>query len=120
MEKPSGDKFKGTVLLSEFAGACLLMLAYNLQGEDMTVTLLAYFVIVCSTYLVSGGHLNPSITVGVYISEKEYYHNVCYLLLIIAMQTFGCLLALGFGYILRVTVNVQGTDEKYLEPNVYA
>ena len=41
------------------------------------------------------------------------------MIFIIMAQMFGALCALGLGYMIRVTVTIDETGEKYLEPNVY-
>jgi len=82
MEKPHGDKFILPVLLGEIIGCCLLMLAVNLRGDDALAVPLAFFALVLCFYELSGGHLNPSISIGVYVSEKKYVHNLLYMIII--------------------------------------
>jgi len=83
MEKPHGDKFILPVLLTELFGTMFLMLAVNLAGSDDLVASLAFFAIIVCSYEVSGGHLNPAISVGVYIAEKAYVRNLIFLIFII-------------------------------------
>jgi glycerol uptake facilitator-like aquaporin len=82
MEKPHGDKFILPVLITEFFGTMLLMLAVNLAGNDEFVASLAFFAMIVCTYEVSGGHLNPAISAGVYIAEKAYVRNLLFLIFI--------------------------------------
>ena len=105
MDHPHGDKFILPVLATEMFGTCLLMLAVNLSGDDKVVESATYFAMVVCTYEVSGAHFNPAISLGVYISEKRYVHNLLYLIFIIIAQTLGALLALPIGYLVRVTIN---------------
>jgi len=67
MERNKADKFFLPWMATEFGGSVLLMLAYNLQGDDTLVAPLAFFALTCATWQLSGGHLNPSISLGVYI-----------------------------------------------------
>ena len=97
----------------------LLMLAANMAGDDLYLVPLAYFALVVCTYEISGGHLNPAITLGVYIQQKRYTHNLLFMIFIMVAQTVGAILALGLGFCLRVTVSDEGSSEKYLVPNVY-
>lgn len=83
MEKQYGDKFILPVLLTELVGTCLLMLAVNLAGDDTLVVSLTYFALIVCCYEVSGGHLNPAISIGVYIAEKRYSHNLLFMIVII-------------------------------------
>mmetsp|Transcript_9752 Transcript_9752/g.12027 ORF Transcript_9752/g.12027 Transcript_9752/m.12027 type:complete len:185 (+) Transcript_9752:61-615(+) len=120
MEKPNGDQFFAPVMLTEFVGSMLLMLAVNLQGEETTTVPLVFFALIVCTYELSGGHLNPSISLGVYISTKRYVNNLLFMVFLIGAQTVGCLLALALGYMVRVTVTDSATGSEYLEPNVYS
>ena len=104
MEKRYGDKFILPVVATEFAGTCLLVLAANLAGSDTLVVALTYFALIVCCYEVSGGHLNPAVSVGVYIAEKRYSHNLLFMIIIVIGQVVGGLFGLGFGYLIRVTV----------------
>ena len=120
MEKPDGEHFFGPILLTELIGTCLLMLSANMAGSELLVVPLTYFALIVCTYEVSGGLLNPAISVGVYIGEKKYVKHLLFMFFICIAQLVGALLALGLGYLLRVTIDDHVTDEKYLEPKVYA
>ena len=105
MEKSLGDKFFAPVLLTELVGTCLLMLAANLSGSDEPLIVpLTFFALIVCAYEVSGGLLNPAISVGVYISEKRYVKNLLFMFFICLAQVLGALLALGLGYLLRTRV----------------
>ena len=120
MEKANGEKFFLPVILCEMLGSMLLMLAYNMQGEDNLTVPLAFFALIVCTWELSGGHLNPSISLGVYISTKKYVNNMLFMVFTMVAQTIGCLLALSIGYMVRVTVTDPVTGKEYLEPNVYS
>ena len=120
MEKPDGEHFFGPILLTELIGTCLLMLSANMAGSELLVVPLTYFALIVCTYEVSGGLLNPAISVGVYIGEKKYVKHLLFMFFICIAQLVGALLALCLGYLLRVTIDDHVTDEKYLEPKVYA
>ena len=120
MEKPDGEKFFAPILLTELVGTCLLMIAANLAGDEILVVPLTYFALIVCTYEVSGGLLNPAISVGAYISSKRYVKHLLFMFFICIAQFIGALIALGFGYLLRVRIENKVQDEKYLEPNVYA
>ena len=120
MEKPDGEKFFAPILLTELVGTCLLMLSANLAGDDNIVVPLTYFALIICAYEVSGGYLNPAVTVGVYIGEKGYVKHLLFMIFLCLAQFFGALLSLAFGYLLRVTIKRKVVGEQYLEPNVYA
>ena len=108
------------VLFTELVGTMLLMLAVNLAGDDIFVVSLAFFSLIVSTYELSGGHLNPCVSIGVYMKSKAYTGNALYLVGFMIAQVAGALLSLVFGYMLRVRVKDEETGKDYLEPNVYA
>ena len=98
----------------------ILSLATNLQGDDPLTAPLAFFAMIAATYDISGGHLNPAVSVGVYFSERRFLPHMVYMIFYIVAQTMGALLALCFGYLVRVTVDKEGTDMQYLVPSVHA
>ena len=120
MEKPDGEKFFAPILLTELVGTSLLMLSANMAGDELMVVPLTYFALIVCTYEVSGGLLNPAISVGVYIGEKKYVKHLLFMVFLSLAQMIGALTGLGLGYLLRVTIKGNQTDEQYLEPNVYA
>ena len=82
MEKPDGEHFFGPILLTELVGTCLLMLSVNMAGTEIMVVPLTYFALIVCTYEVSGGLLNPAISVGVYIGEKKYVKHLLFMVFI--------------------------------------
>ena len=122
MEKQHGQYFYGSVLKAEFVGTCLLMLACNMieDAEENTLMPLAYFSLVMCFYDISGGHLNPAISIGVWLSEKRYVQNLMFMILIHVAQCLGAIVALSLGFMLRVSVTEPNTGEKYLLPDAYA
>ncbi len=73
------------ILLAEFTGSMLVMLAFNLAGDDTLVVPLTFFAMIVSCYDLSGGLLNPGVTLGVYISTKRYVHNLLFMIIIIVV-----------------------------------
>ena len=66
MEVHNGDKFMFTVLLFEFFGILSYEIFNNLySGTNIPAFVYMWFMII--TLRVSGGHLNPAVTTGVYI-----------------------------------------------------
>ena len=96
-------------MLTEFGGSLLLMLAYNLQGNDSLAVPLTYFALSCATWQLSGGHLNPSISIGVYMQQKRFGKWLLFMIFEMIVQTLGCLTALAIGFLVRVRVNDEAT-----------
>ena len=85
MEYKHGDKFIVPILVTETIGSMLVMLAVNLAGDDTLVVPLTYFAMIVSSYELSGGLLNASVTLGVYVSTKRYVNNLLFMIFIIVM-----------------------------------
>ena len=62
----------------------------------------ALFSMLICTYKVSGGHLNPALTFGVYLERKEYCPGSGFLISYWVAQFLGSLTALIFGVLIRV------------------
>jgi len=106
MEVLNGDKNKFAVLITEFFGTLFFSLAFNLQGNEGTVMMpLVLYSLIIITGDISGGHMNPAVTVGVYIERKKYCKNFLFMVLIIIVQTVGALCAQLLGFLVRVTLN---------------
>ena len=80
MEVKNGDKFTKTVLLAEFLGTCGLMLVYNMS-DGSTAPAFTLYIMMMLTLGISGGHLNPAVTLGVFIERREFSRDLPYLLL---------------------------------------
>lgn len=119
MEVPNGDKFMIATIMVEFIGIMGYSLAVNLDDGTHVVALLLFTMMIC-TQGISGGHLNPAITLGVYIERNKFMTYAFWATCIVIFQMIGAFGGLAFGYLLRVTMPVEGTtDEFYFVPGQY-
>lgn len=70
MEVPHSEKFMLSVLFTEFFGTMFFATAFNMNVGGGVLVPLVLFLIIILTGTVSGGHVNPGVTMAVYI-ERE-------------------------------------------------
>ena len=116
MEVKNGLPFKKTVFLAEFLGAAGISLALNMSDGSVTIPIV-FYVMTMLTGGLSGGHLNPAITLGVYIERKQLGKYGVFAMGIVIAQCLGALAALPVGYMLRASM-VGETGHEHLEPGV--
>ena len=112
MEVKNGSNFKKEVMIAEFLGTCGLILSVNMVNSTTHVSI-ACFVMIVLFGGISGGHINPAVTVGVWIEQKKYAENLCFALMIMCAQFIGSVFALVIGYMLRVTVITSAGVESF-------
>ena len=75
------------------------------MNDGAAYTALTLYLMIMLTREISGGNINPAVTLGVYIEEREYRNNLCFTLMIWLAQILGAIFALPIGYMLRVTIH---------------
>lgn len=103
MEVPNGERHMMAVLVVEFVASAIYVLGWLLKpagwGQPFLLATL-----ICIFGAISGGHFNPSVTIGVYIERKKFKANFCYMILIIVAQLLGTAVALMIAFLLRVSL----------------
>ena len=93
MEVPGGHNSKLWVLLYEFMGTALLLLAINNAagvGDNVPYSAaIGLFGIIMLIGPVSGGHVNPAVSTAVLVREGNIGKNILFYFLIIAAQILG-------------------------------
>ena len=114
MEVPGGPQTKALVCLYEFVGTAILIIAVNFMAGPQTLGA-ALFCIAFFLGPICGGHVNPAVTVGVWITMglEKMMQNLVFVALIIFSQLCGA----GFGCFLVWTMqHVQ--DNKSYHPGI--
>jgi len=119
MEVPGGSRFMMAAIIIEFFGSMGLMICVNIKMAWYAPALF-YFMFYLMMGRISGGHINPAISLGVYTQQRKYISNLCYLVLLMIAQVLGCFFALTLGFLLRVSIPVPNTNppEYYFIPGV--
>jgi Major intrinsic protein len=68
MENKNGENFMIATIIAEFFAVMGYALAFNLM-IDYTLMPLVLFSMVVVTQKISGGHVNPAVTFGVYLER---------------------------------------------------
>ena len=116
MEVKNGLSFVKTVLLAEALGTCGLSLALNMSDGSVTIAIVLY-VMMMLTGGLSGGHINPASTLGVYIERKELGKYGVFAMGVVIAQCVGALAALPVGYMLRASL-VGDSGHEHFMPGV--
>ncbi len=112
MEIPNGNKFMIAAVIMEYFGTLGYSLAVNMN-DGTHVAAFVLFVMIINTQTISGGHLNPTLTIGVYLERNTYLSYACWAISIVCAQVLGAFSALLIGFCLRVTMPVEGVENKY-------
>lgn len=100
MEVPNGDNNMIMVVITELLGIMGYSLAVNLN-DGTHVAPLMLFTMICVTQTISGGHLNPALTLAVYIERNKLISYALWALTIGVSQLIGAMGGIFMGYILR-------------------
>jgi glycerol uptake facilitator-like aquaporin len=112
MEVPNGDKFIMVVVLTEFF-ACIPYSLSNNLGDGTYSPAFTYFVMSTIVGGITGAHLNPAVTMGVYIERQKYRKNLCFMLSLMTAQVCGCFVGQAIGFMLRITMPEVGNPGKF-------
>ena len=82
MEHINGDHFMVAVILTEYFGCIGYTLCYNLVTEIELIPLVLLSMVIV-TQKISGGHINPAITFGVYLEQQRFASKFCFAITIV-------------------------------------
>mmetsp|Transcript_20845 Transcript_20845/g.25556 ORF Transcript_20845/g.25556 Transcript_20845/m.25556 type:complete len:261 (-) Transcript_20845:209-991(-) len=94
MEVKGAEQRTGTVFLYEMLGTALFIYGIMLTNNPVSIAF-SLFASIMIFGAVTGGHFNPAVTLGVYISEGKYSENASWLAIVWCAQVLGGLLGWG-------------------------
>ena len=94
MEVSGAENRVGTVFIYEMFGTALFVYSIFLTNNPISISF-SLFASILLFGAITGGHFNPAVTLGVYISEAKWQKNLSWLALVILAQLIGGFVAIG-------------------------
>ena len=94
MEVAGAEKRVGLVFAYEAIGTMLFVYSILLTANPVSIAF-SLFASIVLFGAVTGGHFNPAVTLGVYVSEGQWRKNAFWLVTVILAQVVGGFLAQG-------------------------
>ena len=99
MEVPGGDKRKLTVAIYEMLGTGLFVFGILVSEGNAIGVPLSLFAAILIFGGITGGHFNPAVSLGVFLTLEEKLSNMLFLIMIMVAQCIGAFLALGMSFL---------------------
>ena len=99
MEVAGGSNNKPTVVLYELLGTALFIYGILVSGGDATAVPIALFASILIFGNITGGHFNPAVTLGVWITKGNCAASFSFAMMIIFGQILGGFLAIALAYV---------------------
>ena len=103
----SDNKGKAAVLIYEFIGTAIIMYALCIYNGALAPTLGVILVMQLLAWDISGGHFNPAITMGVFVSQKKWGDQWLLMLLMSVAQYAGACFGILLGYLALIDKQYQ-------------
>ena len=98
METGNKEKKIG-VCAYEFVGTAFIMYAVMMLKGNYAASILMTTAMMTVAYKVSGAHFNPTLTVGMYVAEKDFGGNALIAGLMIISQFGGAMFGILLGFL---------------------
>jgi glycerol uptake facilitator-like aquaporin len=99
MEVPGSSDRKLSVFLYELIGTSLLTYAVTMNNANAYSVAFFLYILLVIVSPISGGHLNPAVTIGVFVNEKKFGEDAVLLGMTIAAQFVGAFIGIVFTFL---------------------
>ena len=99
MEVQGGSARKLTVAVYEMLGTALFVFAIFVSGGNALAVPLGLFASILFFGGITGGHFNPAVSLGVWLSRENRGGNIVFLLMIILGQCVGAVLGICMSFV---------------------
>ena len=96
MEVEGASNHKVMVAVYELIGTAFLVYAILVSGGNPVAVTMSVFLIILVLGPITGAHMNPAVTIGVYVSRVKFGQDIIFCLIIIFAQCCGGLLGIGW------------------------
>ena len=114
METNRSDKRVG-VLMMEFFGTAIIMYALMMYEGLYMATSKVTLIMMLLAWDLSGGHFNPTITIGVYVSQKKFGQQLVTMLTLLVAQFAGACFGVLLGYVSLIAKDFMETKAELVD-----
>lgn len=109
MEVPAGHSFKFDVLLVEFVATSFLVFAVLVSAGNPIAVAGTLFCLILASGPITGAHFNPAVTLAVFIWNRKFKKDLCFMLMIFVAEFAGGLLGVFWSWLVLQPAKIIGS-----------